>query len=694
MKFPVRDRLFVLILGAILIFSFVNIFSPIMVINECDCELSLHSEPFRVATTYTPGTYPGGLTIFDGDILDTSGGGSYNVTGTFTIMSGATVSIVPGYKIVVYADNIVIAGVIDGDASGYAGGSGTSNEGNPGYCIPSSGRGGGGQYQGGGGGGGAYGSNGQDGQDAPLAVGGSGGLEYGQVDLVDLIPTISDTNLGAGGGGGGSNSWFDFGGSGGRGGGCLYLEAVDTIMINGTIKCDGGSGLGGTYDPNPMFGAGGGGGGAGGGILLIGGDILLTGTLTTQGGIGGSGAYGTSSYGGDGGAGSGGRIKLVYKYSLNTTGATINEGSGGTFYTYLWDVIEPTISLSSPMNCTMQKSDTPIVIDISDQKGLQSINYNWDGNPNTTLSLSNSSYRLTALLPAPDGEHVLDVSILDIGNNSHREKFIYTTDDTCPTITLKSPLNNTIHQSGSLITFTVFDAFNVSQILYNWDGLGGNVSISEPYDIPLPSTDGLHNLTIYVCDLAENWNSRMYSFVTDDTNPSCTKPSDITYIEGTSGNTITWTLSDTNPDHYAITLDGGAIDSGTWSNGMEVNTSVDGLAAGVYVYTLILYDIAGNLVTDTVLVTVLTSTTTTTPTTSVTTSVQTTSVISTTTSTSTSVITTSASTTSTTHPTSSETQTTTSSSPDMGLPIILIVTIGLGITSLIVIVVFIFKRRS
>ena len=89
----------------------------------------------------------------------------------------------------------------------------------------------------------------------------------------------------------------------------------------------------------------------------------------------------------------------------------------------------------------------------------------------------------------------------------------------------------------------------------------------------------------------------------DTTAPSINHPSDIVYSEGTDGHSITWSVSDSNPDTYTIKRDATTIESGSWNNGnLEIN--VDGLTIGSYTYTLEVQDDYGNSVSDSVVVSV------------------------------------------------------------------------------------------
>ena len=180
MKSRKENCILVFVLISILVLSVLYINSLDVSTDETLQENPLQRDEFSIAATYTPGEYPSGLTLLDGDILDAGSGGIFDVTGNFTIVSGATAGIAwpSSYKIIIYADNILIAGILDGNGAGWGGGPGGSvggvyDYGMDGFCEPQSGAGkGSGEYIGFGGGGAAYGDDGK----ASLA-GGLGGVQ-------------------------------------------------------------------------------------------------------------------------------------------------------------------------------------------------------------------------------------------------------------------------------------------------------------------------------------------------------------------------------------------------------------------------------------------------------------------------------------------------------------------------------------
>ena len=91
--------------------------------------------------------------------------------------------------------------------------------------------------------------------------------------------------------------------------------------------------------------------------------------------------------------------------------------------------------------------------------------------------------------------------------------------------------------------------------------------------------------------------------------PEVTPAADVTYVYGTTGNTITWIASDDNPLMYVVIkdLEITPVASGIW-DGTDITVNIDGLELGTYEYTLAVYDYSANFVLDTVTVTVVNGT--------------------------------------------------------------------------------------
>ncbi|MBL7663504.1 MAG: hypothetical protein JNM93_00110 [Bacteriovoracaceae bacterium] len=188
-----------------------------------------------------------------------------------------------------------------------------ASDGNAGTDVAGNGGGGGGGYGdnlgidagGGGGGGGSIvggtvtaGGNGNGGGNG--FGGAAGGSALSNDNIIGPFYTGTDIG-GAGGGSGGrgetSTSTFFSGAGGGAGGGSILISAASDIILNGSINTDGGDG----GDSSSLAGAGG--GGSGGVIVLqTAAAFINNGSLFARGGSGGS-AAGDAGPGGNGGPG-------------------------------------------------------------------------------------------------------------------------------------------------------------------------------------------------------------------------------------------------------------------------------------------------------------------------------------------------------------------------------------------------------
>jgi Secretion system C-terminal sorting domain len=350
----------------------------LLVISAVVCALSSFAQ---CITTNIPGNYTQSSDIILSGVI--------NVTGTYTLPAGVTIT-VPSYSIdncgslTINASKIVIQGNIIADYSGYTGGSGgagatsvtsiTGHENGLTGCVDKDNAGqitvGGGQAGliGNGTGAGSPGGNGTVGSgtkqvcanlgDEAGLIGGSGGAGGGGGGSYGGAGTT-----GSSGGGGSStgsisgasysNAYTPIGGIGGMGGnsGSTYGTSAGADIDLGS----GGAGAGGGGRSFYVGENGGQGGDGGGMIKLVATDtLIITGTLSANGEDGGAGGKGgngdktadccsdacndcaertiTAGAGGGsgGGAGSGGGIFIQSDHILTITGTlSVNGGDGG-----------------------------------------------------------------------------------------------------------------------------------------------------------------------------------------------------------------------------------------------------------------------------------------------------------------------------------------------------------------------------
>ncbi len=96
--------------------------------------------------------------------------------------------------------------------------------------------------------------------------------------------------------------------------------------------------------------------------------------------------------------------------------------------------------------------------------------------------------------------------------------------------------------------------------------------------------------------------------IADGVPPILNSPSDFTYEEGATGNTINWTYSSSDPNGTTVERNGTTIASGFWASNDTYPFNVDGLTPGVYNHTIIVTNTYGNKSVDTVFVTVIAGT--------------------------------------------------------------------------------------
>ncbi|MGY5880906.1 MAG: right-handed parallel beta-helix repeat-containing protein, partial [Candidatus Thorarchaeota archaeon] len=121
---------------------------------------------------------------------------------------------------------------------------------------------------------------------------------------------------------------------------------------------------------------------------------------------------------------------------------------------------------------------------------------------------------------------------------------------------------------------------------------------------------GTHIAVVTVWDIHSNSvTDTVEIHVFDGTDPGINGPANtIAFADGT-GQTLTWEVADLHPGEYEVIIDDVVTATGTWTTG-TVTASIDGLAEGVRVVQLWIYDLDNNFVMDTVLVEVIDDNTT------------------------------------------------------------------------------------
>lgn len=211
--------------------------------------------------------------------------------------------------------------------------------------------------------------------------------------------------------------------------------------------------------------------------------------------------------------------------------------------------------------------------------------------------------------------------VSDIGsNNATGTVFVIVIDDTAPEFTL-IPVDILFNEgeTGYTITWNFTDGNPKDFILFRNGTILGNHEWTSPYSFEYTITVteyGVYNFTIWVLDTTElSITDTAWVTITDVTPPTLNNPVDITFRVGETGYLINWTPTDNNPFMYSVTRNGTLILNGFWDSGESLVVDLSGLTEGTFVFTMIVYDEAGNFAMDTVIVIVQSPTTTTTDTT-------------------------------------------------------------------------------
>jgi len=118
-----------------------------------------------------------------------------------------------------------------------------------------------------------------------------------------------------------------------------------------------------------------------------------------------------------------------------------------------------------------------------------------------------------------NGSYYIQVFFNDsVGNEAHSSvTFTVFLDTLPPLISLETLNNESILTSNTPIVVITTDS-NLDTVLVNWDGQE-NQTWTFPYETYLPEEEIEHVLYVYANDTSDNWISKKYVFLTDDTFP-------------------------------------------------------------------------------------------------------------------------------------------------------------------------------
>lgn len=277
-------------------------------------------------------------------------------------------------------------------------------------------------------------------------------------------------------------------------------------------------------------------------------------------------------------------------------GITVQRPDTGLFYTagYTMQIVWTPTGISSSVNIILE----------------------WNGNYNLTITNSapsvndqqNAYYWKIPSYQPPSSLYVVQVE--DNVNTAIYGFSNYFTIHTYSWIHVTDPISGTwIAGSSHYIDWT-FNATktHVNITLYD-NGLSKlriatNASNNGAYYWHIPSTIPTdYYYQINITSLSVNDSGTYFSIIG---NPTITQPADITYNQGATGNSISWTIKDTSigVTGYTVYRNGTSVATSSWTNNTAVTITIDGLAAGSYNYTIVATNGRGGSSSDTVIVTV------------------------------------------------------------------------------------------
>ncbi|TFH07119.1 MAG: hypothetical protein E4H14_09235 [Candidatus Thorarchaeota archaeon] len=244
------------------------------------------------------------------------------------------------------------------------------------------------------------------------------------------------------------------------------------------------------------------------------------------------------------------------------------------------------------------------------------VNYTTDGGSNWNSILATGGYDV--YIPSQDYSTTVEYFVIAVDgvglqgiDDNGGSYYSYTVgDDIDPTLSIDTPTNSANVEGVVAISTTVEDlgsGVDYVQFIIDSGTPVNDDTFPYSYDWNTDVEDlGVHTIDVIVHDIAGNTESDTIDVpVVDTIHPLVNEPPDNEHVNGAVGLVISWEVSDLRPGSYEILVDDVVLHSGPWdSSPNTIEVSIDTLSVGVYNFTLIITDEAGNSAVDTVFVTV------------------------------------------------------------------------------------------
>ncbi|MHA1169137.1 MAG: COG1470 family protein, partial [Candidatus Hodarchaeales archaeon] len=212
------------------------------------------------------------------------------------------------------------------------------------------------------------------------------------------------------------------------------------------------------------------------------------------------------------------------------------------------------------------------------------------------------------------GNYNYTITVIDeSGNHGSTSVLVRVNDYTAPIIEGPPFLILSEQQPGKIITWWISEDNPESFSLYRNGTLidsGSIVSFNGSANYSRIITDLVTGMHVYVFTVEDqkgfSHSLTTYVKVVDNTAPELSRIGDYFTLVGNPSATITWEVSDNNPDSYKITVNGVVMKEESW-NGENIALSLTGWSAGNYTVVIQVMDKAGNMAIDEVSVMIVDS---------------------------------------------------------------------------------------
>ncbi|MHA2503844.1 MAG: hypothetical protein ACXAE3_13370, partial [Candidatus Kariarchaeaceae archaeon] len=305
-----------------------------------------------------------------------------------------------------------------------------------------------------------------------------------------------------------------------------------------------------------------------------------------------------------------GLAKNYYVYTISVYDTTGNLRNSTVYVT----VIDTTLpSISSDGDFSISEGATGEVVSWTGfDVNFDTYTIDIDGLFNTSGFWNNDdpvTYLLDGFLK---GTYVFTLTLFDTSGNSFNTSIsVDVLDTTNPVVDTLTTTTYEEGTTGNILTWTATDNYPATYSA-KIDGVEVASGVWSSGIGIVVSIDGLllgeYVVSITIIDVSGNQvSSGTIVRIFEITPPSFISDQyyNYTYVEGTSGHLLNWTVTDPYAGTYVYFRNNVQRGGGSWNSGTEVSINIDGLVKGVYNFTIYFRDTSLNTIRSTVLVTVI-----------------------------------------------------------------------------------------